>query len=588
MARFPHNFIDDLKTQADIVKVVQDTVPLKKAGNNYKGLCPFHSERTPSFHVNPEKGFFHCFGCAAGGDVIKFVELTDNLSFPEAVQSLAQRFGLEVPPSDDREHDEVMELERETLLKLHEWAESFFQEQLTGSLGAQARQYLEKRTLTKQTTETLRLGFAPPHRESLKQHLLNAGYPLDILLRSGLVVQREGGKVVDRFRNRLMIPIYRDTGSVVAFGGRALASEQQPKYVNSPETLLFSKGRTLYGLHLTKKAIRRLGYAVMVEGYFDFAQAYQSGVQPIVAICGTALTESQARLLHRCTTKVILSFDPDFAGQNASERSGELLISEGLQVNVALLPPGEDPDTCIRKRSAVYFSDKLKHSQPFLEYALEHAARDRDFSRDQPRRSFLTEMLKLAARIPDAAARDQFADRLAHKAHIMEDVVRVELRKAAVERRTNVTTKLRGATSVISTAERGLIWATLRKTSAAQAVLKQMENADFQNLPTAPILQLAKILSDLPTNIIATTLVERLTADEASLVSSIGNETTAPASASDCAIELKRLRYERERAELQDEINRRQKDGTPSALAEIDTLWQKKITLLQRIENLLD
>ena len=588
MARFPHNFISDLKTQADIVKVVQDTVPLKKAGNSYKGLCPFHSERTPSFHVNPEKGFFHCFGCATSGDVIKFVELTDNLSFPEAVQALAQRFGVEVPTSDDREHDEAMELERETLLKLHELAESFFQEQLASPLGFQARQYLERRTLTKQTTESLRFGLAPPNRETLKQHLLDTGYPLDVLLRSGLVVRREGGKVIDRFRNRLMIPIYRDTGSVIAFGGRALAPGQQPKYVNSPETALFSKGRTLYGLHLTKKAIRRLGYAVVVEGYFDFAQAYQSGIQPIVAICGTALTESQARLLHQCTTKVILSFDPDFAGQNASERSGELLISEGLHVNVALLPPGEDPDTCIRERSAAYFSDKLKQSQPFLEYALEHAARNRDFSRDQPRRSFLTEMLKLAARIPDAAARDQFADRLAHKAQIMEDVVRVELRKAAVERRTTVTATLRGAPSAISTAERGLIWATIRKTSNAQAVLKQMENADFQNLPTAPILQLAKMLSELPTDTIPATFIERLTADEVSLVSSIGNETIAPASASDCGIELKRLRYERERAELQDEIDRRQKDGTPAALAEIDTLWRKKIDLLQRIENLLD
>ncbi len=585
MGRFPQGFIDDLKAQADIVQVVQDAVPLKKAGSSFKGLCPFHTEKTPSFHVNRDKGFFHCFGCATGGDVVKFVELYEKLSFPEAVRLLAQRVGLEVPATGDPERDAAAEAEREALLKVHELALAYFQEQLAGESGIHARAHLEARAVRPDTAQTLGLGFAPPERESLKRRLLGTGQPLDLLLRSGLVVDR-GGQTIDRFRNRLMIPICRDAGSVIAFGGRALADDQQPKYVNSPETPLYTKGRILYGLHMTKQAIRRLGYAVMVEGYFDVAQALQAGVQPVVATCGTALTDAQARLLRRFTLKAILSFDPDLAGQSASARSGELLISSGLQVNVARLPPGEDPDTCVRSRGAAYYVQSLKQSQPYLEFVLDRAATGRDFGRDAQRRAFLAEMLTVAARIPDAAARDQFADRLAHKARIMEDVVRDEIRKAAVARRTDVAATGSTAATSVQPAEKGLVWAIVRDTTSAQAVLRDMDPEDFRGLATASILQVACTLADFPPDAVPGTLADRLSADEAALVSAIAAETTAPAAVNDCGLELRRLRYARERAALQDEIDRRQRDGTPGALAEIDGLWRQKRDLLQRIEAL--
>ncbi|MFP6572134.1 MAG: DNA primase, partial [Vicinamibacterales bacterium] len=383
MPRFPANFVDDLKTQADILQVIHDVVPLKKTGSTYKGLCPFHSEKTPSFHVNPDKGFFHCFGCATGGDVVKFVELYEKLSFPEAIRALAQRFGMTVPESDDPERDQQLSMEREALLKLHELAKSYYCNQLESKNGARAREYLEQRDLLTTTIKQLGLGFAPPQRDALKQHLLDAGQPVELLIKSGLVLQREGGKTVDRFRNRLMIPISRDTGSIVAFGGRSLAPDQQPKYLNSPETLLYSKGRTLYGLHLTKQDIRRLGYAVLVEGYFDFAQAFQAGVKSVLATCGTALTEMQARLLKRYCNKVLLSFDPDTAGQGASTRSGELLLSEGFQTNVVTLAPGEDPDSFVRLHGANNYRLKLKNSQPYLEYVLDQAVSGRNLLRDK-------------------------------------------------------------------------------------------------------------------------------------------------------------------------------------------------------------
>ena len=257
-------------------------------------------------------------------------------------------------------------------------------------------------------------------------------------MRSGLIVQRDGGEVVDRFRGRLMVPIYRDTGSVIAFGGRATESDQQPKYLNSPETPIYSKSRTLYGLHLSKAAIRKLNYAVLVEGYFDFAQLVQAGITPVVASCGTALTSHQAQLLRRFTSRIVLSFDPDAAGVGAAVRSCELLVAEGFDVNVAVLPPGADPDTFVQQQGRDAYQERLRQSVQYLEFLLQRSAAEHDLSSDEGRRTFLHDMLAVAARIPDAAARDQFADRLAHQARITEDVVRAEIRKAAVARRTTV------------------------------------------------------------------------------------------------------------------------------------------------------
>ena len=586
MGKFSPTFIDDLKAQADIVQVVQDSVPLKKAGASYKGLCPFHSEKTPSFHVHGDKGFFHCFGCGTGGDVIKFVELQDKLSFPEAVRHLAERFGISVPESDDPERDAKAEGVREALLKVHELATAYFREQLEQPGGALAREQLHARGIEPSTVERLGLGYAPPGQDGLRRHLTAGGQPMDLLLASGLVVERDSGPPIDRFRNRLIIPICRDRGSVVAFGGRAMRSDQLPKYLNSPETALYTKGRTLYGLNLTKQAIRRLGYGVLVEGYFDFAQALQAGVMPVVATCGTAVTDHQCRLLRRFASKVILSFDPDTAGQTASARSGELLVAEGFQVNVALLSAGEDPDTFVREHGAAAYLSKLKTSQPYLEYVIDRAAGRRDFSRDEQRRAFLNEMLAVAARVPDAATRDQFADRLAHKARIMEDVVRDEIRRTAAARRTTLDERERAPVGSIKPAERGLIWALMRDTREAQAVLAGLEMSDFEGLVTAPILQVALTLSDWPTETVPRTLLDRLAEDEARLVTEIARSPTAAAQVEGCGTELRRRRFERERAALQDEIDQRQRLGTPGALDEIEGLWQRKKDLLQRIEAL--
>jgi DNA primase len=588
MALFPASFVDDLKTHADIVQVVQERVPLRRSGATWKGLCPFHGEKTPSFHVNGDKGFFHCFGCGLGGDVIKFVELYDKVTFPEAVRQLAARAGLPVPEPEDANQDAQEQRDREALLKAHEVAAAWFREQLATPAGAAARRQLQDRGLSQQTIEQLGAGYAPAAREGLKARLVMEGFTVALLLRSGLLVEREEQTVVDRFRNRMMIPICRDNGAIVAFGGRAMDAGQQPKYLNSPETPIYVKGRTLYGLHLSKAAITRAKHAVMVEGYFDVAQAIQAGITNVVASSGTALTPAQARLLKRFTTKVVLSFDPDVAGQGAAARSSELLVAEGFQVNVAMMPAGEDPDTFIRTHGGAAYQERLRGSRSYLEYLLDRTASEHDFTSDDSRREFLGRMLAVAARIPDAAARDQFADRLAHKARITEEVVRAEIRKAAVQKQTAVEPRRLAALGQVKPAERGMIWALVHAPAGAVDALAELELADFEGLSTRGILEQARSLQGLPAASLPQTLLERLTSVEAALVHEISRQTQPPADPADCARALKRLRYDRERADVQRQIDRLQEAGAARHELEIVALWDRKKRLLQKMETLMD
>jgi len=580
LALFPPSFIDDLKAQTDIVTVIGEVTPLKKAGATYKGLCPFHQEKTPSFNVNRDKGFFKCFGCGAGGDVVKFVEMVEKVAFPEAVRSLANRIGMAIPEPEGGGEDRAAAAEREALVKLHETALAFFKEQLAGPAGARARRELESRQLTPETIAQFGYGFAPAAgKETLHSLFVSQKVPTAVQIRSGLVMERDGGRIVDRFRNRLMIPIARDTGAIVAFGGRALDEGQVPKYLNSPETPIYTKGRTLYGLDATKAAIRKANYCVLVEGYFDFAQVWQGGVHPVVASCGTALTPAQVRTLKRFTSKVVLSFDPDNAGQGAAAKSSELLVSEGFQVNVALLPVGTDPDTLIRRQGAKAYVDKLRSSQPYLEFLLDRAAARHDLSRDNSRRAFLNEMLTVAATIPDAAARDQFADRLAHKARITEGVIRDEIRKAAAQKKTEAPAVAVPSSVRIRPAETGLMWALAHRPVEGIAALSQLEMGDTEGLVTAPVFALAVSLSDLPPDVLPEVLRERLSEGERQLFERAARQDASPAPPAECVQALKRMRHEREKAAVQDPIVRA--GSHPKML---QTLWQEKTRLSKLLE----
>jgi DNA primase len=579
---FPQSFIDDLRMQADIVQVVQEYVSLKKVGATYKGLCPFHSEKTPSFHVNRDKGFFHCFGCSVGGDVFKFLELQEKMGFQDAVRHLASKFGIPVPEQAGGRESHADAAEREALLKVHERAAEYFKAQLAAPIGKKAQQLLKNRGITGETIKKLGMGYAPPAYEGLKSTLIKEGFTLPLLVRSGLAIERDNGQTIDRFRGRLMIPIARDSGSIVAFGGRAMEADQQPKYLNSPETTIYTKGRTLYGLHVTKKDISRLGYAVMVEGYFDFAQLIQAGVTPVVASSGTALTSSQVQLLRRFTSKIILSFDPDAAGQGAAARSCELLVQEGFEVNVAILPSGQDPDSFVQKNGREDYMKLLKTSRPYLEYLLDRSAAVHDLNNDEGRRQFLTAMLAVAARIPDPAARDQFGDRLAHKARITEEVVRAEVRKAAVQRRPELNPRQIPSFGEVKRAEKGLIWALFHEPEIGMTALNVLQDNDLEGLPTRRILEEAKRLTDRAPGVLPSALLERLNTLEAELVTRIAAEPNAPWPADSCVRELQQLRAERDFVEVQREIRRLQEAGEQA-----DTpMLEKKLALARQLEEL--
>jgi DNA primase len=586
MALFPQGFLDDLKAQTDIVSVIGEVVSLRKTGATFKGLCPFHEEKTPSFNVNGEKGFFKCFGCGAGGDVFTFVELHEKLGFPEVVRHLAARAGIQVPEPADGPDDRAAASEREAIVALHEQAAAFFRDQMGKPGGARARKEIESRGLKAETIETFGYGFAPAAgRDSLHAMFADQKVPLALQLRSGLVMERDGGRLVDRFRNRLMIPIARDSGPIVAFGGRALEDGQVPKYLNSPETPVYAKSRTLYGLSVTKAAIRKQNYCVLVEGYFDLAQVWQAGVQSVAALCGTALTAAQSRILKRFSSKVVISFDPDAAGRGAAARSSELLVAEGFQVNVALLPDGSDPDVFIRRNGGKAYAELLRTSRPYLEFLLDRAASGVDLNRPDGRRRFLAEMLGVAATIPDAASRDQFADRLAHKARVTEAVIRDEIRKAASERRRDVPALAVQTGARLRPAEEGLLWALVHHPVEGLAAVTQLETADLEGLFSASVLKLAASLADVPPDVLPNMLHERLSEGERALLDRAAGSDRPVAEPPDCVQALRRLRWHRELAVVQEAIEHLQERGDAERGGQLTDLWSRKKELLGRLDG---
>jgi len=383
-----------------------------------------------------------------------------------------------------------------------------------------------------------------------------------------------------------MVPISRDTGAIVAFGGRALEPGQVPKYLNSNETAIYSKSRTLYGLDVTKGAIRTHNYCVLVEGYFDLSQVWQAGVEPVVATCGTALTSAQARTLKRFTSKVVINFDPDAAGQGAAARSSELLVSEGFQVNVALLPEGSDPDSFVQQSGAKAYVQQLRESRPYLDFLMDRAARKLDVNRPESRRRFLDAMLTVAATIPDAALRDQFADRLAHKARITETVIRDEIRKAAAQRKTVAPAVAVPVRTHLKQAELGLLWTLAHRPVEGLAAVAQLDETDLEGLVSAPVLRMAASLREVPPETLPELLRERLSSGERELLERAAAPDSAPATPTDCVNALRRLRYDRERSAVQDEIDRLQQHPGPDGDQMLSALWERKKELLRRLEEL--
>ncbi len=438
------SFADRVKQQADIVRVVGEYVRLKKSGQNFTGLCPFHGEKTPSFAVHPVKQIFHCFGCGKGGDVFSFVMDMEKCQFPEAVRIVAEKCGIAIPRPKERSPEERKEnQQRAALVEMHREAQAFFVKQLeTTAEGKAARAYLEDRGLNAEAIARFGIGYAPSGGDTLLRYLKQK-YAEKLLAESGLVSRDQSGRLFDRFRRRITFAIANESGKVVAFGCRALGDDL-PKYLNSPETPIYSKSNVLYYMDRAKDAIRRQDFAVLVEGYMDAIAVARAGINNVVASCGTSLAEPQIKLLGRFTKRVIVNYDPDAAGQAATERSISLLLEQDFEVRVLALPAiGDkkaDPDLFIREKGAEAYIKALKDSPPYVDYLIARA-RQMDLTTGEGKLRALNFLMPYLQKIPNRLLRSEWATRISQQLRIDEPVLRAALSKAAAERRSEVKTQ---------------------------------------------------------------------------------------------------------------------------------------------------
>ena len=412
MPRISEESIERVAAANDIVEVIGSYFPLKRAGTSWRALCPFHREKSPSFHVSPQKQAYYCFGCGAGGGVFKFVMEYERVDFATAVQRLAQKSGVTVVEEKGGPDDDRRRAMRDRLLEMHRAAADWFHHNLLRSpAGAAARDYLKSREITSDTAKAWQIGYAPDSNNALLSHLRKAGFRDNELRAGGLFGGGEDGPLRDRFRQRLMFPICNDYGEVIAFSGRVLPPSEDPaKYVNSPETPLFSKGRALFGLHKARRPLADAGTAIVCEGQLDLIRVFESGLQNVVAPQGTAFTSAQARLLKRYVETVVLCFDSDRAGRTAVERSLPILLAAGFSVRVAALPPGEDPDSVIRTKGADAFRAMVDSAPDYFDFAVGEAGTDLE---DAGKKSVLVRKLAgFAASLPDAIAREAVAARI--------------------------------------------------------------------------------------------------------------------------------------------------------------------------------
>ncbi|HWX54046.1 MAG TPA: DNA primase [Verrucomicrobiae bacterium] len=457
----PGDFAYTVKQQADIVRIVGEYVKLKKAGaQNWSGLCPFHQEKTPSFSVHATRQFYHCFGCAASGDVFSFVQKIENITFPEAVRMVAQKLGIALPKTEYSSPAEAQEArQRGQLIEIHERACLFFEDQLKKPEGAHAREYLAGRGVKEETIKTFRLGFAPDSGFLLRDRL-KADYSEESLRASGLFSWKEGaeaGGMYSKFRNRIMFPIANENGKVIAFTGRTLAQDEKagPKYLNSPETPIYSKSRVLYNLDKAKEAIRKLTYSIIVEGQMDCIAVYSAGFHNVIASSGTAFTETQVRLLARFAKDIIVNFDPDTAGAAATDRSLALLVAEDFNIRILRLEGGFDPDLFIRRNSAAAYAAALKGSAKYFDYLIDRAMNTFPVRTPEGKQKAVNFLLPYIHRVPSRIVRDSLANDIAQKLHIDSAVMNQEFKTAATRRST--TTVRSGGEANITASEKVLV-----------------------------------------------------------------------------------------------------------------------------------
>jgi len=579
------SFAERVKNQADIVRVVGEYVRLKKSGQNFTGLCPFHGEKTPSFAVHPVKQIFHCFGCGKGGDVFTFVMELEKCPFPEAVKIVADKCGIAIPQPKERTPEERKENQQRTaLIEIHREAQSFFARQLEStSEGRAARAYLEDRGLNAEAVGRFGIGYAPSGGDALLR-LLKPRYSEKLLVESGLISRDQSGtRLFDRFRKRITFPIANDAGKIVAFGCRALGDEL-PKYLNSPETPIYSKSHVLYHMDRAKETIRRQDFAILVEGYMDAIAVARAGIANVVANCGTSLGEPQIKLLGRFTKRVIVNYDPDAAGQAAAERSLSLLLESDFEVKVLVLPAvgnqKADPDLFIREKGGDAYIKALKEAPSYVDYLIGRA-RQMDLTTGEGKQRALNFLMPYVQKIPNQLLRSEWATRIAQQLRIDEPVLRAALNKSAAERRSEV----RVAPQLVSKPAKQIERRLIRMLAEAEAFKRELaqhlqQGRLYEGLETEKIFAALIVagMSDEPMS--ATEIGAHLEARDRHLFFEIlFEDAQEPAweEAESCLEALRRRQIEQELAKLQQTI-----EANPSGQG-LRELLERKQELMKRL-----
>src|SRR5277367_1141077 len=576
------SFAEKVKQQADIVRVIGEYVRLKKTGQNFTGLCPFHQEKSPSFAVHPVRQIYHCFGCGAGGDVFKFVMEMDKCPFPEAIRIVAEKCGIPVPRPRERSPEEHREnQQRSALVEMHREAATFFARQLNeGHEGKVAAGYLEDRGLNREAITRFGLGWAPSSGDALLRQM-KSKYQEKLLEASGLFSRDQSGRFYDRFRRRIMFPISNDAGKVIAFGGRAMGDDM-PKYMNSPETPIYTKSNVLYHLDRAKEELRKSDFGILVEGYMDAIAVARAGITNVVASCGTSLAEPQIKLLARFTHRVVVNYDPDTAGQVATERSLTLLLEKEFDVRVLALPGGADPDKFLKDQGPDAYKKLLAQAPPYLDYLIGRA-RQMDRTTAAGKVAALNFLMPFVQRLPNRLLRSEWATRISSELRVDEPVLREALRIAANERRSEVKPKAVLLTPAIKRAERQLIKmlfeaAEFRERLAQEIALANLHHGlETRNIFEALISALAA--GEIPD---ASTLSSRLDDKDRRLIFEILFEALPEGTwddAESCLNFLRNLPVTEELATLQ-----RQIEAAPAA-DEMKRLIVRRMELLRQLSS---
>ena len=573
--RFPQTFIDDLRRQADIVRIVQDYVSLKKTGANWVARCPFHKETKPSFSVNPAKEIFYCFGCQKGGSVFNFIMEIERVTFPEAIKIVAEKSGIPLPKLVDDSRFEAHKRESDTVIELNQWALSWWEQQLeSGAAPARAaRAYLEQRGITDETRKTFHLGFAPDAWEALSTHLRQKGATQEQLERSGLVVKKDEGGSYDRFRGRLIFPVMDAQAKPIAFGARGLKPDDEPKYLNSPETPAYTKGRHLFGLNLTRDEIRKQGFVILVEGYLDLIVPYQAGVRNIVASLGTALTPEQVKLIARFARRVVVNYDGDRAGVQAAKRAIETLLTEDLEVKVLVLPDNADPDDFIRKYGVDEYQQRRGQAQPHIQFVIDRAVRDRNLRNPPDKQAAVEEVLPYVRAVRSRIQRRDYFDIAMDSLRVPPDQRREiwqRVRMGASGDGAGVQEIVhRAAAAEPTDVEERLLQLLFEDEALRRVILPRLREEDYRDLVTAPIFRALIELHDKGTEINSASLSEALAEDATAneLLARLLTlkrwdfEEDALAAAERCVHDLRRLELDRCIDELNAEMAQADRAG---------------------------